>query len=169
MVSNTSTQTETLTVNGAFLQEIKDSNVELWDTMHQIRCTCDQAQDPGAGAGSAQQRNEAAKQLIRLLGQLREHLSLQFALEESYGFIESVHEVDQRVSEGAEIARSQHYRLYLQLSDLHERGQQLQYSGFAGKQYQHLIDETHAFDLSLQQHERNEMLLIQLAQNSVYA
>ncbi len=167
MSPNTTQQTETLTINPAFLQEIKDNNPDLWHTLHQIRYLCDEAGDTvkmEVNESSQPSKHDAAKLLIGLLVQLRELLSLQFALEESYGYIECSHAVDSRISNEAELARGQHYRLYLQISDLCEMAQQLQYSGFAMIHFQQLIDETQAFDEILQQHERDESNLIRLAQ-----
>ncbi|QDV15001.1 hypothetical protein CA51_49110 [Rosistilla oblonga] len=147
------TKVRTLTVNPAFLQEIKESNRELWDTLHAVRQTCD-------GGGS---RAEIAKRLVRLLDQLRDHLSLQFALEESYGYLECPAVVERRISEAAERAQAQHCRLFLQLTDLCELAEELQYRGFVANEVERLIGETEAFDLDLQSHERCEDDLIEIA------
>ncbi|QDV70918.1 hypothetical protein Poly24_46510 [Rosistilla carotiformis] len=147
------TKVMTLTVNPAFLQEIKESNHELWDTLHQVRQTCEE--------GGL--RSEIAKRLVRLLDQLRDHLSLQFALEESYGYIECPGTIERRISETAERAQAQHCRLFLQLTDLCELAEELQYRGFAANEVERLIDETQAFDMALQEHERCEDDLIEIA------
>ena len=107
----TITLTKILVVNPAFLQEIKDSNPDLWDTVHQLRQTC-QCDD---------QPSSIAKRLVAQLDLLRDHIALQFALEESYGYLEVP---DQRCSvldELAVRAQSQHCPLYLGLSELAER------------------------------------------------
>ncbi|QDS90415.1 hypothetical protein EC9_46230 [Rosistilla ulvae] len=147
------TNVMTLTVNPAFLQEIKESNHDLWSTLHEVRQTCDEG-------GS---RAEIAKRLVRLLDQLRDHLSLQFALEESYGYIECPGVIERRISEAAERAQGQHCRLFLQLTDLCELAEELQYRGFAASEVERLIGETEAFDVALQQHERCEDELIEVA------
>lgn len=147
------TKLKSLTVNPAFLQEIKDSNQELWDTLHAIRQLCD----------SDHPRAEVAKCLVRLLNELRDHLSLQFALEESYGYLQGTVLVDRRISENAELARSQHCRLFLQLADLCELAEELQYRGFTATEASQLVEQTEAYDRSLQEHERFENELIEIA------
>lgn len=147
------TKVTTLTVNPAFLQEIKESNQELWDTLHKVRQTCD----------SDEPRAEIAKRLVRLLDQLRDHLALQFSLEESYGYIACPSIIEHRISEMAQRAHSQHCRLFLQLSELCELAEELQYRGFAGDEVERLIGETEAFDEALQLHERCEDDLIEIA------
>ena len=147
------TKSETLTVNPAFLQEIKDSHPDLWHTVHEVRQVCHSEGEPA----------HLARALIRLLGQLRDHLALQFALEESYGYIECPGVIEKRVCEYADIARGQHFRLFLQLTDLCELAEELEYRGFAESEVQRLIEDTLGFDAAFMQHERSEDDLIELA------
>ncbi|MEZ6090909.1 MAG: hypothetical protein R3C05_23375 [Pirellulaceae bacterium] len=146
------TKLKLLTVNPAFLQEIKDSNQELWDTLHAVRQLCD----------SDQSRADVARGLVRLLNELRDHLSLQFALEESYGYLEGRF----RWIAGSvipQLARSQHCRLFLQLADLCELAEELQYRGFSLNEVAGLVEQVELFDQSLQQHERLENDLIEIS------
>lgn len=145
--------TTTLTVNPAFLQEIKDSNPELWCCVRKLREACEiyvaSSVDP--------------RQLVDLIAELREHLQLQFELEESFGFIECPGAVSHRLCELAEQAHGQHFRLFLQLSDLHEFADELQYRGCSATEVSQLIQETLDFDEALQEHERCESELIDSA------
>lgn len=149
------TATSTSMVNAAFLQEIKDSNQALWHCLHEVRQVCHGEYD----------RTERAKLLVRLLDDLRAHLALQFALEESYGFIECPDGVDPHLADLASAARNQHCPLYLEISDLSEVAEELQYRGYASRQVEELVERTIEFDRSLQAHERLETDLMTRAQN----
>lgn len=154
--------TKTLVVNPAFLQEIKDSNPDLWQTIHEVRQTCERSETS----------LETVRRLTRLLDQLRDQLSMQFALEEAYGFIEvnasaepwlSRPEGDNDLS--AMKAHDQHCQLYLRLSDLAERAEELQYRGVGVEGLLGLVAATEAFDAQLRAHEQLEAELIIRALN----
>lgn len=147
----TSTVTKTLTVNPAFLQEIKDSNPDLWDTVHQLRQTCECDEEPAA----------TARQLARLLDTLRDHLALQFSLEESYGYLEVQHQPSGAICQLAARTHSQHCALYLQLTDLAEQAEELQYRGVEPSQLRKLVQSAKDFDAELRLHEQTENELIE--------
>lgn len=143
---------KTLTINPAFLQEIKDSNPDLWDTVRQIRQACRCDSEPA----------RTARSLARLLDALRDHLALQFSLEESYGYLEVP--FDQHGEVVAKLARethSQHCSLYLRLSELAEQAEELQYRGVEPTQLQILVQCTLDFDQLLRDHEESEHELIE--------
>ncbi len=143
------TLSTTLTINPAFLQEIKDSNAELWQTLERIQGLYDAAMPPAT----------IAQKLVRWLDDLRDQLALQFSLEEAYGYLE-LPTPDRAIGTRAEQARRQHCALYLDLSELCERAEELQYRGLATEQLGLLIEETQAFDARLQAHEAIENQLI---------
>ena len=159
----TATTTQTLVINPAFLQEIKDSNPDLWQAVHALRQTCEADDD----------RAPIAKRLVRQLDDLRDALAFQFALEESYGFIvvPAVAESQRLVPAAAESQRlvsageahAQHYSLYLRLSELAERAEELQYRGMAVSRLEELVAAARAFDTALRDHERLEAELIERA------
>ncbi len=62
--------------------------------------------------------------------------------------------------------RSQHCGLYLQLNELTERAEDLQYRGCQLAALERLIAEIQRFDLELQDHERTERNLIAIARRS---
>lgn len=160
MMLMNSTQTRTLVVNPAFLQEIKDSNTDLWHSFHELRQTCQRAAGPVGQANSAQ----TAKRLVRLLDDLRDLLGLQFALEESYGFVSLPGPSNgSRTGELSELMQVQHCSLFLRLSDLAERAEELQYRGMAEYELDKLISEATMFDAALREHERLEAELIERA------
>lgn len=145
--------TKTLGVNAAFLQEIKDSHPDLAHALHDVRATC-HAATPEA---------DTAKQLVRLLDDLRDCLAFQFALEETYGYVEGARDAHAIDDEEASRARNQHCSLYLEISDLCEQAEELQYRGFASQHVRELIAATQAFDERLIAHERLEADLVQRA------
>lgn len=150
----TATSTNSLVVNPAFLQEIKDSNPDLWQAVHELRQTCESDDEPA----------KISRRIVRQLDDLRDLLSLQFALEESYGFIEVPAITDEQSSgDRAVEARSQHCSLYLQLSELAEQAEELQYRGVATEELNRLIDAARVFDAALRRHERLESDLIERA------
>jgi hypothetical protein len=147
----TSTATKTLVVNPAFLQEIKDSNPDLWETVHQLRQVCECDDEPG----------KVSRQLTRLLDDLRDQLALQFSLEESYGYVAAVDHPSQVLSELSARTRHQHGMLYMQLTDLAEQAEELQYRGVEPKQLRVLVQRTREFDAQLRDHEQSESELIE--------
>ena len=147
----TSIHTNTLTVNPAFLQEIKDSNPDLWDTVHQLRQACECEEEPA----------KTARSLARLLDGLRDHLALQFSLEESYGYLEVPSQPCRAIGELATQTQSQHCALYLRLSELAEQAEELQYRGVEPTQLRKLVQSTQDFDAQLRDHEQTENELIE--------
>jgi hypothetical protein len=147
------TSTRTLVVNPAFLQEIKDSNPDLWAATAQL------AEIIG-DANWNDQPSRLLHRLTRLLDDLRDQLALQFSLEESYGYIE-VPWASSRVSaEMASRAQAQHRTLYLSLSDLAEQAEELQYRGVEPHRLHALIDDCRSYHADLREHESLEMELI---------
>jgi hypothetical protein len=144
---------KTLGVNAAFLQEIKDSHPDLAHAVHDVRTTC-QADAPPA---------ETARRLVRLLDDLRDCLAFQFALEESFGYIENARAMPESITELAERARAEHCGLYLEISSLCEQAEELQYRGFAAEHVRELIEATEAFDSRFIRHERLEAELVERA------
>lgn len=143
--------TKTLVVNPAFLQEIKDSNPDLWHTVHQLRQVCDSDDEPA----------NVSRQLTRLLDTLRDQLALQFSLEESYGYLAVPQNPSQTPGGLANRAQSQHGILYMRLSELAEQSEELQYRGVELPQLLELVAQTSDFDAQLREHERLENELIE--------
>ena len=157
--------TQTLLVNSAFLQEIKDSNPDLWHAMHQLRQICESDGSP----------TQVVRTLVRLLDDLRDQWAMQFALEESYGYvqvplsrfsIDSLHDDRLSICEKSELAQSQHCGLYLKLRDLAEQAEELQYRGVTLEQLNRLLRTCGAFDAAVRQHEHLEQELIESCFNS---
>lgn len=146
-----STATKTLVVNPAFLQEIKDSNPDLWETVAELRKVCENKDEPGT----------VSRHLTRLLDGLRDQLALQFSLEESYGYMAVPQRTNGVLCDLANQTQSQHGMLYMQLSDLAEQAEELQYRGVESSQLQLLLKRTLEFDAELREHEQAENELIE--------
>lgn len=151
-----SSPSATLVVNPAFLQEIKESNPDLDHTLRDLR----QLLQLSRGCP-----NEVCNKLARSLDDLREHLSLQFSLEEAYGYLVMGDAPSRLLSEMACRTQSQHGLLYMQLSDLAEQAEELQYRGVEVDQLQQLLERTREFDSEFRAHERAELDLIERACN----
>ncbi len=113
-----STAQGTLTVNAAFLQEIKDENRELRQLLHDcdaalVKCTSAAADGP-----------LDPKLAIDLLGRLRNQLSLHFSLEETYGYFDDAVQVTPQLADRALKLRGQHSELFLSYCALVDHAEQ---------------------------------------------
>ena len=141
--------TRTVTVNAAFLQEIKEVNTEFWHRLEELRHRC---QRPIAPAN--------CRHLVERLSQLRDQLALHFALEEAYGYFDDPVDVAPRLSYAAENLRSEHRSLYLDLTNIVERAERLIHSEQLATLALWFGPEFLEFDLALRDHESRENELI---------
>jgi tetratricopeptide (TPR) repeat protein len=91
-----------LSVNAAFMQDIKNDNRDLKILMDRL-------------AVLTQPREAAANhwpELIQLLGDLNDQLALHFGLEEAYGYFDQALDADPEMSLAAENLRNQHAVLF---------------------------------------------------------
>lgn len=150
MTVTTATSTKVLVVNSAFMQEIKDGNPQLANAMQHLHHIC----------SSNENISQISCQLTKVLNTLRVELALQFALEESYGYVEVRESHLHDLSEAAQNTRSDHNVLYVAITELAEAAEELQYRGVESNQLRALIDETCKFLRQLQHHEQAENDLI---------
>jgi hypothetical protein len=143
------TTTGTITVNAAFLQEIKEVNHELWDLLAHLRHRCQRPIAPGS-----------CRQLIDRLCQLRDQLALHFSLEEAYGYFEDPIDVAPQLSRAANRLRAEHQELYLDLCNLVERSERMFYDEQHAALALWLGPEFLDFDSRLRSHEERENGLI---------
>jgi hypothetical protein len=141
--------TRTVTVNAAFLQEIKEVNEELWQLLDELRHCVRRPIGPGH-----------CRLLVERLATLRDQVALHFALEEAYGYFEDPAYVQPNLGEAAEKLRREHQSLYVWLTNLVERAEQMSYdvqlaelSAWIGPQFE-------KFDAALRDHESRENDLI---------
>ncbi len=143
-------QSMTTMINTAFLQEVKESNVELWDTVLELRQM----------VADSTSSSSNARRLVALLSQLRDLLAFEFSLEEAYGFIEGCRGIAPLVAQRAALAKQQHRELYLLIHELCEQAEEAQYRGVADREYAELLNQAADFDAQFRAHELLESELI---------
>lgn len=143
----------TTLVNAAFLQEVKDSNLKLWSVLRELR---------DLQVGVLESR-ELSRELVQLLGELRDAIALEFSLEETYGFIEGAARIGGIGMPDASLAKHQHRELYLQLHELCEQAEEAQYRGTISRDLAKYLEDFDRFDSALRAHEEFEAELIRCA------
>jgi len=142
--------TSTVTVNAAFLQEIKEVNADLWELLDELERLC-----------RAPERLMARRnQFIGMLDDLRDQLALHFALEEAYGYFNDPIEVAPRLSELAEELRAEHRVLYLLACRLGEFAEQPLRGDRVSARVRSVIGQFEDFARRLRHHESRENDLI---------
>lgn len=150
-----STVTGTLTVNAAFLQEIKEDAREF----RQLLCQAVDMLGPGRAV------SVDARQLVELLGKLRDQLALHFTLEEAYGYFEDALDAAPQLSEKAGTLRGQHQTLFADLLNVVDHAEQLLREEPPAGQRAKVAKLFHRFRADLQTHEACENELICAAFN----
>jgi hypothetical protein len=143
------TLTSTVTVNAAFLQEIKEVNHELWQLLADLRHRCQRPISPGT-----------CRHLVDKLCELRDQLALHFALEEAYGYFEDPVDAAPQLCRQAEALRSEHSQLYAQLSALVDGAERMFYDDRPAALAVWLGPQFLDFDAKLRSHEERENDLI---------
>ena len=142
--------TTTVTVNAAFLQEIKQVNEELWQTLKEVRQRAE---------SQVLQRADAWR-FLHQLAQLRDQLAFHFTLEEAYGYFEDPIDVAPRLCRQANQLRSEHRELYLMVVDLGEASELLTQRNRISGTVMTAVKQFQAFDERLHRHESLENELI---------
>lgn len=141
--------TATVTINAAFLQEIKDVDQELWRMLAEL------------SRRSAELREvEQGPPYLELLMQFRDQLALHFALEEAYGYFDDPEFAPPRMCRAAANLRQEHRTLYVALTNLCERSEHLGASGHWATFVDWAGPRFLAFASDLHSHERRENELI---------
>ncbi len=136
-------------VNAAFLQEVKESNPNLWSVLHDVRRMRDRRYSQA----------RKAREFAKLIEQLRDDLALEFSLEETYGFVGGIAPSEKMCSE-ARTAREQHRELFLHLLEICETDEESQYRGTIVRDLDKLLDDFDEFDTALRAHEKLEADMI---------
>lgn len=145
----TALATATVTINAAFLQEIKEVNHELWSLLTDLRHRSQRPIAPGQ-----------CRLLLDKLAELRDQLALHFALEEAYGYFEGPLDAAPRLSHQAEQLRGEHKVLYLDFCQLVDRAELMFYDEQHTALALWIGDEFLNFDERLRSHEEREIDLI---------
>lgn len=143
----------TLAVNAAFLLEIKEDNRQLKDVLRTskelLRHPCTQRSD--------------VRQWSDTLAELRDQLSMHFALEDAYGYFEDAVMQAPRLCQRAETLHHQHIVLFLDICRIADRADRLLHQKPAAHQLHQLSDAFFAFVNQFEIHERLEDALIMAA------
>lgn len=143
------TSTATVTVNPAFLQEIKEVNQELWQSFADLRLRCSRPIATGM-----------CRHLVDWLSELRDQLALHFALEEAYGYFDEPLHVAPQLAEKAGEIRAEHQELYLEFSDLVDRAERMFFAGQTAALALWVGPQFLDFDARIRDHEERENELI---------
>lgn len=148
LLANPPTETGAITVNVAFLKEIKEDNVHFGELLEAIKMSLE--------TGSRVQD----RVLAELLGRLRDELETHFALEEFYGYFKDATVQNNQVGKVAQRLCGEHVILFVQLNDLVEDAERLLYKEPPRRTKEEVMSGFGDFYNSLKKHEQDEMLLM---------
>lgn len=140
----------TTMVNAAFLQEVKDSNLQFWQNVHDFKRLLNSPAGP----------IEHSTKLVKLLDELRDSMALEFSLEETYGYIDGSYSAHSVSAAKAGLAKQQHRELYLRLHEISESAEEAQYRGTIAEDFSSLVALCKEFLVALEAHEKHESELI---------
>ncbi|NIL97130.1 MAG: hemerythrin domain-containing protein [Planctomycetales bacterium] len=146
------TVTSTLTINAAFLQEIKEDNRQLQDLFQQTLMLLNRPR----------RKRVEPRRIVRYFSWLRDQLALHFALEDAYGYFEDAIAEAPRLSEAAAELHAQHDELFQEICELIEEAEQLMYHerpcGY--RETTELAIRFYRFHAEFQKHETRENELV---------
>lgn len=139
-----------LTINAAFLQEIKDDNLRLYGLLDHLRA-CWLVNDPDVFR---------PEWFTELICDLRDQIAMHFALENAFGYFEKPLTSDPLLSAEAQRLLDQHEELYLQICSIAEGAEELLYPEFDEAGYSRQVDLFKEFYKAFQAHESAEFDLM---------
>ena len=142
--------TYTVAINPAFLQEIKDDDRDLRRLLtHTLG-----ALEP------VRMERVSLRSVVDLLARLRDQLAMHFTLEEAFGYFDDPMEAAPRLLERAEVLRSEHAPLFLDICQLVERAEELMDGRATAQRLKRLAADFRSFYARFQKHEESENALI---------
>ena len=147
-MGNSKTTVRQLTVNAAFLKDIKDDNRDLKLLMDKIR----PLRTPLPTALNHW------PELIRLFADLRDQLAMHFSLEEAYGYFDDAIVTAPRLNVTAECLKGQHSALFQQICELAD--QALELPADSEEHIAKFLKRFDQFQAAFQKHEEAELALI---------
>ena len=139
-----------ITINSAFLQEIKDDNLQLYGLLDKLRAFW-LVNDPHV---------LNPKWFSELMDNLRDQVAMHFTLENTFGYFERPVKFDSILSAEANRLRDQHIELYLQISSIAEKTEEMLYPKFNENIYVRQVEKFKEFYNAFQEHEAAEFTLI---------
>ena len=149
-------RTATVTINAAFLQEIKEVNEDLWRLLDRAKHVCRKPQTV----------ERQGRQVVEMLAELRDQLAMHFALEEAYGYFDDPIRVAPRLSALASALREEHQVLYAMIRDLADDVDELSRTESLSENGLRVVERFGEYYDRFQQHENRENELILEAYDS---
>ena len=147
-MSNANSQTRRLTVNAAFLKDIKDDNRDLKHLLDKIFPL---AEHPQTAINHWQE-------LVNLFADLRDQLALHFSLEEAYGYFDDAVVTAPRLSATAECLKGQHPKLFETIRGLADKASEI--GSDSSERVTRFLAEFNRFRAEFEKHEEDELKLI---------
>lgn len=145
-----STMIGTLTINAAFLQDIKQDSRHVHDLLTSLRSLISHR----ASLHSHRRR------FVDLLEALCDQLAMHFTLEEAFGYFEDAVDAAPRLAERAEELQREHVALFDTIRDIGDDATDAERDGRWLAALPDIIRRFRQFDHALQQHESVENALI---------
>ena len=139
-----------VTLNAAFLKEVKDLNDELDTTLKWVDDMCSRPW----------WMRRHANVFVELLNKLRDQLGMHFALEEAYGYFDDPAYVAPHLSDRIDALRKQHPVLFVELCACIEHAEALLEAGNVASLVVRIGGRVESFRSKLQRHEQDENALI---------
>jgi len=147
-----------VTINAAFLKEIKDDNLNLYSLLESLRSFWI-VNDPLV----------LNPNWFRVLvNQFRDQLAIHFALEETFGYFDHPAKYDAFLSAEAKRLKDEHVDLYLEINLIAEKSEEVVYPDFDESSYTTLVNQFKTFYQTFQQHELAEFDLIMAVSYEVH-
>ena len=146
--SSQESSTRGLSVNAAFMKDIKDDNRELKHLLDQLT---PMTVHPETAANHWDE-------ITRLLADLRDQLAFHFSLEEAYGYFDQAVESEPQLRVSAGLLRSEHTELFENACGLAD--QVVEISAEEGKLIGKFLTKLKKFRLQFERHEEAELELI---------
>lgn len=139
-----------VTVNAAFMREIKEASEELWQSLHEMTYLCSHPLSI----------RMHPKRSVELLEELQDQLGMYFTLEEYYGYFEGPASVDLHFSDRVSALRAQHQTMYLDICAIVDRAERLLDQRRLASLTHHIAVRVAAFYEQLMAHEADEQNLL---------
>ncbi len=147
-METTDIKTRRVTVNAAFLKDIKDDNRDLKILMDRIRLL----------AGHQQTAVNHWPELIELFSDLCDQLAIHFALEEAYGYFDDAVGSAPQLSIVAEELRGQHPPMFERIRELADKA--LEVPADREEHVTRFLNQFQRFLSDFEKHEEDELKLI---------
>jgi iron-sulfur cluster repair protein YtfE (RIC family) len=141
---------ETVTINAAFLQEIKEDNEHLHQLLAEVHEMCE----------ACLPARIRPRRFAELLAELRDQLAMHFSLEEAFGYLDVPESVTSGLSERAKSLRNQHVELYEEISSVAETAADILFRNGHFRGVRQVVRRFRNFHSRLQDHETQENKLI---------